>query len=405
MDLTVEQALKQGVASHEEGKLQEAEQFYRAILQVLPEHPDANHNLGVLLVSINKTQAALPLFKDAVETHPGVNQFWLSYIDALIKEGQFEIANNALEESEKQGLIGEELDILRQAINSATTDLSPPQSELNCLLEYYQNGQYEEAEQLARSINQAFPNHQFSWKVLGAILGQTGRISEALAAIQKEVALAPKDPEAHSNLGVTLQALGKLEEAEASCRNAIALAPNFAEAYYNLGNTLKEMAKLEEAAKCFSKAIALTSEYAEAQSNLGVTLHELGRLEEAEASCRKAIAISPEYAEAHYNLSITLQKRARFKEAEEGYKQAIALNPNFPEAHFNFGNMLLDLGQLDEASESYQKAAQLKNHFGEAIAGLGTVLMKKGQHKKGIKKIREGNGSIFFDVDNGLRIE
>ena len=63
MELTIEQALQQGVAAHKEGRLQDAERLYRAILQSQPGHPDANHNLGVLAVSVNKAEAALPLFK------------------------------------------------------------------------------------------------------------------------------------------------------------------------------------------------------------------------------------------------------------------------------------------------------------------------------------------------------
>ena len=84
--LTIEQALRQGIAAHKDGKLQEAERLYRAILEVQPAHPDANHNLGVLAVADAKTEAALPLFKTALEANPKVEQFWLSYIDALIKE-------------------------------------------------------------------------------------------------------------------------------------------------------------------------------------------------------------------------------------------------------------------------------------------------------------------------------
>ncbi len=55
-------------------------------------NPDANHNLGVLAVSVNKADAALPLFKTALEANPKIEQFWLSYIDALIKEKQFDNA-------------------------------------------------------------------------------------------------------------------------------------------------------------------------------------------------------------------------------------------------------------------------------------------------------------------------
>ena len=96
MELTIEQALQQGVAAHKEGKLQDAERLYRAILQSQPAHPDANHNLGVLAVSFNKADLALPLFKTALEANPKIEQFWLSYIDALIKEKQFENAKQVL---------------------------------------------------------------------------------------------------------------------------------------------------------------------------------------------------------------------------------------------------------------------------------------------------------------------
>ena len=67
MNLTIEQALKQAVSFHAEGKIQDAERLYRAILQTQPTHPDANHNLGVLAVSGNKAGEALSLFKTALK--------------------------------------------------------------------------------------------------------------------------------------------------------------------------------------------------------------------------------------------------------------------------------------------------------------------------------------------------
>ena len=85
MKLTIEQALQQGVTAHKEGKLQEAERLYRSIIQSQPLHPDANHNLGILAVSVNKVDAALPLFKIALEANTKIEQFWLSYIDASSK--------------------------------------------------------------------------------------------------------------------------------------------------------------------------------------------------------------------------------------------------------------------------------------------------------------------------------
>jgi predicted TPR repeat methyltransferase len=340
MELTIEQALQQGVAAHREGKLQEAERLYRAILQSQPAHPDANHNLGVLAVSVNKAEAALPLFKTALEANPKIEQFWLSYIDALIKEKQFENAKQVFEQAKIQGVAEEKLNILeaqltptvqvnepKLAAQNKSLTLSqkrkklsekkkrkkatkqnlkvnnPSQQQLSSLLEYYQNGRFDDAEKLAVSVTQEFSKHQFAWKVLGAVLKQTGRITDSLTPMQKSVQLAPQDAEAHSNLGVTLQELGRLDEALASYTQATALKPDYAEAHSNLGITLKELGRLDEAEASYAKAIALKPDFAAAHSNLGNTLKELGRLDEAEASLKQAIALKPDYSSAKHMLA------------------------------------------------------------------------------------------------------
>jgi Flp pilus assembly protein TadD len=338
MELTVEQAMQQGAAAHKEGKLQDAERLYRAILQSQPLHPDANHNLGVIAVSFNKADVALPLFKKALEANPTIEQFWLSYIDALIKEQQLDNAKQVLEHARKQGVAGENLNVLEEHLalivqapkptlpeqkKSLTFSekrkklaeqkkkklrkqnlegISPSQEQLTSLLEHYQNGRFEDAEKLAVSITQKFSKHQFGWKVLGALLQQTGRFRESLVPNQKAVALSPQDAAAHSNLGVTLKKLGRLEEAEASYKQAIALKYDYAEAHNNLGVTLHNLGRLDEAEASYKHAIALKSDYAEPHNNLGDTLQDLGRLDEAEVSYTHATALKPDYALAHYGL-------------------------------------------------------------------------------------------------------
>ena len=113
MELTIKQALQRGVAAHKEGKIQEAERLYRAILKSQPLHPNANHNLGLIAVSVNKPDVALPLFKTALEANPKIELFWLSYIDALIKEKQFDNAKQALKQAENQGVATEKLNVLK----------------------------------------------------------------------------------------------------------------------------------------------------------------------------------------------------------------------------------------------------------------------------------------------------
>ena len=191
MELTVDQALRQGVAAHKEGKLQDAERFYRAILQAQPNHPDANHNLGVLAVSVGKPLEAIPLFKLAVDANPQIDQFWLSYVDALIKAERYGDAERLLVESKRSGVSSEKLEPLREQMlkvslkhkrnsekrltvsekrktlaekkknrkrkaQGGSSSAAPPQAQINHLLEQYQAGRLAEAEKIAVSLTRRF---------------------------------------------------------------------------------------------------------------------------------------------------------------------------------------------------------------------------------------------------------
>ena len=384
MELTIEQALQQGGAAHKEGKLQEAERLYRVILQSQPLHPDANHNLGVLFLSVNKADTALPLFKTALEANPKIEQFWLSYIAALIKAKQVNSAKQVLDQAKKQGVAVEKLNVLKAQLCSIkepenVNTFSPPQKQLSSLLQHYQTGRFSDAEKLATSIAQEFPSDNFSWKILAEVFKSTGRTPEAEFAGKKAIKVNPEDAEAHNNLGITLKKLGRLEEAKASYTRAIALKPDYAEAHSDIGSALQELGRLEEAKASYTRAIALKPDYALAHNNLGSALQKLGRLDEALASYTRAIALKPDYALAHSNLGNTLKELGRLDEAEASLRQAIALKPDFAEGHSNLGVTLHELGKLDEALASYTQALALKPDYALAHSNLGNTLHELGR--------------------------
>ena len=206
---------------------------------------------------MNKSELALPFFKTALEVNSKQVQFWISYVDALIKTNQLEIAKSVLEQGKKLGLAGErvvslEVRLTPKAVvekpesllqkqpssftqqrkrvsakkekkkNSPSNQTNPnqvrrpSQMEVNALLKHFQKARFNLAENLAKTITQKYPDHQLSWKVLGDVFKQTGRFQESLISIQRAVAISPNDAEAHSNLGVTLKELGRLKDAETS---------------------------------------------------------------------------------------------------------------------------------------------------------------------------------------------
>ena len=374
MELSIDQALQQAVSAHNSGNIKEAESIYHWILHSQPRHPDASHNLGLIAINTNQIGLALRLFKIAVDVNPSVEQFWISYTDALVKDDQLESAKQAIKKAKKNGFDDKKMEILLLPANLTADTKVPSQEQVSVLAGHYQNGRYDDAEKVAVSLSIEFPCHNLSWKVLGAIFKHTGRIPESLVAKEKAVELSPYDAEAHYNLGNALQDSGRLEDAETSLRQAIALKPYYAESHNNLGSTLKELGRLEEAKVSYTQAIALKPDFAEAHSNCGITLKALGRLEEAEARYREAIALKPDYAEAYSNLGSTLQDLGRLDEAEVSHRQAITLKPHFAEAHNNLGNTLQHLDRMDETVASYIQALKLKPDFTDAKANLSQVI-------------------------------
>ena len=116
MELTLDQALQKGVEAHKAGKAQEADRYYTAILKANPKHPDANHNMGVLAVGVGKVEQALPFFKNALEANASIAQFWLSYIDALVKLDRIVDAKAVLDLDKSTGFKGESSEVVASLI-------------------------------------------------------------------------------------------------------------------------------------------------------------------------------------------------------------------------------------------------------------------------------------------------
>ena len=189
--------------------------------------------------------------------------------------------------------------------------LSPSQEQLSNLLEHYQNGRLSEAEKLAVSITQEFPQHQFSWKILGAVLVQIGRIDESLNAMQKAVQISPQDAEAYNNLAITFKKLGELEKAEVNYRKTIELNPDSAEAHYNLGNILKELCRLERAEASYRQAIAINPNFVLAYIKLCMVLYKMGHKDLAMESIEKANNINPHLRDVRLLLSVIKSRKSQ----------------------------------------------------------------------------------------------
>ena len=132
MELTVAEALQQGIQAHKAGQFQEAEQLYRAILTTQPQHTDAHHNLGVLAVQFGKLTEAVPFFEEALKANPTIEQYWVSYLDVLLKLGRLHEAEQALAGARWWKIRGPKLyrleKQLKQRLGDQHTESSPAQA-------------------------------------------------------------------------------------------------------------------------------------------------------------------------------------------------------------------------------------------------------------------------------------
>lgn len=423
--LEIGQALQHAIAQHHEGQLKRAEEIYLAILKVMPDHPEANHRMGLLEVQMHQAATGLPYLLAALNASPASGQYWLSYIDALHKAGQLEDAKNILTLAREQGLQGDDVNALASRLNSGpqaedqstpeniqpikpsdpavsvapqdrknsstgrrgkanknapgSKGISPALTEINTLVSMFNAGHLTEAAELAKRMTVQFPAHRLGWKVLGAASRKLRRNADALASMRKAAELSPHDDEAQFNLASILNELGHLDEAGALYRKVVAINPKHAAAHCALGALEQTLGRLEAAESSYRSGLQINPDWAEAHCNLGYILQELGRPEDAEATLRTALKIRPNLAEAHCNLGNTLHDMGRLDEAETSLRTALAIAPDLAEAHCNLGNTLRDMFRHSEAEASYQRAIQLKPDLAQAHYNLGTTLKDTGQ--------------------------
>ena len=217
MELTLDQALQKGIEAHKAGKVEEADQYYTAILKANPKHPDANHNMGVLAVGVGKVEQALPFFKSALEVNQTIAQFWLSYIDALIKLDRIEDAKGVFAQSKSKGLQGEGFDQLEQrlGLSKSSSDKvvgksdiqDPPQNQIQAIIDLYSKGQFQEVLNQASHLLLEYPRSVVLHNIAGASHKGLGELQKAVEAYKKAISLKPDYADAYNNLGTVFQAV------------------------------------------------------------------------------------------------------------------------------------------------------------------------------------------------------
>jgi tetratricopeptide (TPR) repeat protein len=413
MELTLDQALQKGVEAHKAGNVQEADRYYTAILKAQPKHPDANHNMGVLAVGVGKVQQALPFFKTALDANPNVAQYWLSYIDALIKLNQMDDAKAMFDKAKSNGAKGDGFDKLKERLETSVSKTpnmqEPPQDQLKPVIDLFNQAQHQKALIAAQQLLTTFPSSVTLFNIIGAAHQGLGQLDAAVDSFERALSIKPDYVEAYNNMGATLTDQGKPEKALKALKESLAIKPYNAEAHNKIGNALKTQGKLEEAIEAYNKALAIKPDYAQAYNNMGSAFKNKGMMKEAIEAFNKALSIKPDYTGAHNNMGNALKEQGRLSEAIEAYNKALSLKPDYAEAFYNMGNALKERGKLDEAIEAYNNAISINPNYAEAYNNIGITLQNQAKMKKAIEayktalSIKPDYAEAHINVGNALK--
>ena len=172
------------------------------------------------------------------------------------------------------------------------------------------------------------PNNAWAHYLMGRVLVQTNRLSQAVAEWERALALNANMAAAHAQIGLAKLFDGHPEEAEGYELEALRASPRDTDA--NVWLAYIALAKLhlgayQDALGVYRRSIELNPNYATARFYLAATLAELGRLDEAKTELKAALVLNPGFTIRRYRAGAQSDNPAFLKGREriiEGMRKA-----------------------------------------------------------------------------------
>ena len=336
------QALRRAVQFHQQGRLDQAEPLYRAILDSQPNSFDANYLFGVLRVQQGRNHEALDL------------------VGAALKANSHSASAHAT-----LGTALERLGRLEAALAS-----------------------YDQAVAIKPDYVQALFDR-------ANVLIALQRPEAALASFDRAVALAPNHAEALNNRGLALLAVKRPEAALASFDRALKIKPGFVAALNNRAVALLALKRPDAALASLDQALASGHESLDGLNNRALALTRLKRPLAALASYERALAQAPANAEALDGKAALLVELGRFAEARETIDAAIALAPRRARPYFNLTQLpgvasddarLQAMEGLARDMSSLAASEQIDLNF-----ALAKVYADRADYERSFRRLAQGN--------------
>jgi tetratricopeptide (TPR) repeat protein len=305
----------------EEGKGPESLAQLTEAVRLRPDWAQAQNALGEALKAFGDPEAARKAFEKAVECDPRFAQAQVNLGLVLIEAGEFPPAVPHLDRAIH--LLGQKPDAayphyLLAKIYSEEAHIKKVAAEL----------------QQAVSLQ---PDFAEAWSDLGSVRKTLLDDAGALAAFEKAVQLAPRDPVAQTRLGSELLGQGKAHEAVPHLEEAVRLGPDNQSALYNLHRALLLDGHAEEAEAVKQKLNDLLRRQDQADQNAvagiqlnnqGAALEKAGNLRGALEKYRAALERYPEHVGIRLNFAIVLLRLGQWEQGIAELREVVRRDPN-----------------------------------------------------------------------------
>ena len=384
------------------GRLEEAANAYRNILEMSPSDFDAVHHLGLIAIMTGRLEEARRLLQAALDLSPANPEVWLHYGMSLQHQGRADEAVTAYEHALNLkpdyydavfclGVTQKNAGRFDKALVAFNHFIAMRGSEYPALLLrgdlLRDTGDLVGALADYESALTVNPDYFDGWMHRGVLLGDQGQNQDALECYDKAAAIAPERGDVWYNRGIALEGLNRADEALESYEKAVQLTPGFPDAWNNRGALLRKLSREDDALASFDRALQVDPSHAQALSNRGAILTDQRRFDEALASYDQALTAAPD-AQSWYNRGVTLRGLGRGSEALAAYDQAVALNPDSADAWNNRGVVLRDSGRLDEAMDSFRRALSVDPRHADSLANHGAGLQAAKRFEDAAREFR-----------------
>ena len=252
---------------------------------------------------------------------------------------------------------------------------------------------------LGRLQEAAKPDPQLTFAA-GSLFGRYGKHREAVACLEKIVAVNAAGANVYIALGEAYDKLGLAEKAYASLAKAIEMAPRSEDAYLALAGFSTAHQNNEYALKILNTGLEKVPDSPRLLHQRGVALALLGNQEEAAKSLRRASGLDPAWADPLLALGVSLLERGRYDEAADSFRQAARTAPEDFRAEYLLATALKrtgDAARRDETISALRKAVSLKPGDARPRALLGQSYLEAGRLSDAAAELEQ---SIRIDPEN-----